>query len=904
MGLRGVLMRFRLVSAAALLAAVPGMSQALGLGDETVRSFLNAPLNAEIELFATAEELSSLQATLASRDDFIRHGLEYPGFLNSIQLGTERLRDGRNVLRLTSSQPMVEPFVVVLVDVRSGSSRLLKEYTLLLDPPTFQASPVPSAPVTAPVAGDAPATTVRPAPAPVQAPPRPAAPAVQPAAPASPAGGGGQYTVQRGDTLTNIVDREYAGQDRTRAMVAVFRANPEAFSGNINQLRAGAQLSLPDSSAVAAIDRTEASAEVRSQMSSWLATVQPAGESADARLRLVPPSEPAGTGQPGSQGTGPGTATTPAPAPDRPVAVESAELSNLQRGQTAATPATPADPAPPADSTADTPAESPDAEDATAGEAVPAPAEPAPAEVAPPPPAPPADAAPGLLDTLKAYWKFAAGGLVLLLALLALMARRRRSSAAASYAPTPSFDDFVLPGERDSSSDTFPLRRPTDGRDSSIVVEEGTGQHERPAVRKETRTVDLDDGAAGATMGTMALEQGDPLAEADFHMAYGLYDQAADLVKAALKREPDRRDLKLKLLEVFFVWGNKEQFLQTARELSQTRSSAPPGEWEKVVIMGKQLAPEDVLFHQSQMGAQTSVDLNLEGGQNLVDFNLPEGGPDDIGNSVDLNLGATDTGLKSLDSEGGLDFMFDDLRGEDQAPTATTRQMAQPGLDAINAPTIEQPALDIENTLAGKIDAHMPYSGTPDQTAELALDDLGLDLGKLEATGTGMLPPVEDAPADAPTLVAGLDETSRELLASADASQRTEMLPLTDLDLGGTSPGLDMDLGGGDTSLAPMLGGGGNDLDLDVGAADKPEGDWQNTQRIDPGLLDSTILDESPKELEPVTMSEVGTKLDLARAYMDMGDPDGARSILNEVLQEGSDSQRQEAQRLLDSIPG
>jgi pilus assembly protein FimV len=55
-------------------------------------------------------------------------------------------------------------------------------------------------------------------------------------------------------------------------------------------------------------------------------------------------------------------------------------------------------------------------------------------------------------------------------------------------------------------------------------------------------------------------------------------------------------------------------------------------------------------------------------------------------------------------------------------------------------------------------------------------------------------------------------------------------------------------------------------------------------------------------ELEPVTMSEVGTKLDLARAYMDMGDPDGARSILEEVVQEGSGSQKQEAQRLLDSI--
>ncbi len=101
--------------------------------------------------------------------------------------------------------------------------------------------------------------------------------------------------------------------------------------------------------------------------------------------------------------------------------------------------------------------------------------------------------------------------------------------------------------------------------------------------------------------------QSDPLAEADFHMAYGLYDQAADLVKLAIQREPARRDLKLKLLEVFFVWGNKDQFLQSARELADTRDASAPGEWEKVVIMGKQLAPDDALFSQSYSGRRPFV---------------------------------------------------------------------------------------------------------------------------------------------------------------------------------------------------------------------------------------------------------------------------------------------------------
>ncbi len=127
------------------------------------------------------------------------------------------------------------------------------------------------------------------------------------------------------------------------------------------------------------------------------------------------------------------------------------------------------------------------------------------------------------------------------------------------------------------------------------------------------------------------LDQGDPLAEADFHMAYGLYDQAADLVRIALEREPDRRDLRLKLLEIYFVWGNKDAFLQTAKGLEATRDRAPAGEWDKIVIMGKQICPDDPLFAAtagSGRGAGALVDLNLEGGENRVDIDLfgdPEG---------------------------------------------------------------------------------------------------------------------------------------------------------------------------------------------------------------------------------------------------------------------------------------
>src|SRR6202007_1690317 len=116
--------------------------------------------------------------------------------------------------------------------------------------------------------------------------------------------------------------------------------------------------------------------------------------------------------------------------------------------------------------------------------------------------------------------------------------------------------------------------------ESAFLVEE-TGAHERPRVSAApaARHVSSDETISSET--AINLDQGDPLAEADFHMAYGLYDQAADLIRIAINREPNRRDLKLKLLEVFFVWGNKEQFLAAARELAATPAEAAPGEWGK-----------------------------------------------------------------------------------------------------------------------------------------------------------------------------------------------------------------------------------------------------------------------------------------------------------------------------------
>jgi pilus assembly protein FimV len=506
-----------------------------------------------------------------------------------------------------------------------------------------------------------------------------------------------------------------------------------------------------------------------------------------------------------------------------------------------------------------------------------------------------------------------------------------------------------------AAGDTAPSRPLSAATDDGAFLVEESGTHERPRfpgsvpTAAAARHVSTDETMSSET--AINLDQGDPLAEADFHMAYGLYDQAADLIRIAISREPDRRDLKLKLLEVFFVWGNKEQFLQSAHELAATRDQAAPGEWEKIVIMGKQLAPDDPLFSGGggMSGAMAGgVDLDLEGGESRVDFDLlgdPIPGHEDGG--VDLDIGSA-----LGDHEATVDAT-DRSTGLQGTGIGTTRQMTQriprdePVMPEYGAesegPTVEQPGLaGGENpTIRQKVAMALKQQHSGEQTAELAIDDLGLDLGALdtvEQAGLGASP-------DAPTLVAGMDDRSRRVMEEAQRRAQTEdrdpsataAWRMDDSDLhavlgNGAANGhgedeeesfdpsstarlaalsdreVDFDLGdvdaegGGEVDADGMHhhhshASNGAGLDLDVGTATVPDHAFTATQKL---ASDDLAL----PDLEPVTMSEVGTKLDLARAYMDMGDPEGARNILEEVMHEGSMAQKQEAQRLIESLPG
>ncbi|HVH83835.1 MAG TPA: hypothetical protein VM713_05920, partial [Steroidobacteraceae bacterium] len=174
--------------ALALLLALPSAAFALGLGDIHLNSALNSPLDAEIEITDVApDEVSTLRATLAPREVFSQNGIDYPTYLTSVQLRTVETKDGRHIIKLKSTEAITDPFITLLINVTWVHGQLVREYTMLLDPPVYtpSESAVASTPVAAPAAGaDTRAGTITrstEAPAPAATAPAPAA-AAEPAA--------------------------------------------------------------------------------------------------------------------------------------------------------------------------------------------------------------------------------------------------------------------------------------------------------------------------------------------------------------------------------------------------------------------------------------------------------------------------------------------------------------------------------------------------------------------------------------------------------------------------------------------------------------------------------------------------------------------------------------------------
>jgi len=451
----------------------PSVSWALGLGEIHLNSALNEPMNAEIDLIAaTPDELAALRATLAGRDAFTRYGIDRPPFLATLTFKVGKGKDGRDALLVHSTDAIPEPFVTFLVEVNWARGRLMREYTVLLDPPVYTPGETASsaAPVTAPVSAAPPAR--RAVPPPAARAPAASAPAASPsstagavAEPATPITGN-TYRVGKGDTLTKIArslqSESPAGGTAAnidQTMMAVYRANPDAFGGNINILRRGSVLRVPGADEIAALNETEAMKEVHRQMNDWHGET---GAATGGHLRLVTPSA-------GGSATGGGNAANAEAQAlrdrvkdlegqlaesHRLIDIRNSELSALQRRlgvpATAAAP-TPAQPIPapvkPAPSitpptatapTATATAPAPTAPAPSTSTALPPPAEstsePAPVRVPTPvvqkkPAAAPVESE-SWLDWLAGHWWVPGAVIVALVLVLLVAARRRRRGGA------------------------------------------------------------------------------------------------------------------------------------------------------------------------------------------------------------------------------------------------------------------------------------------------------------------------------------------------------------------------------------------------------------------------------------------------------------------------------------------
>ena len=873
-----------------LLSALvsPSALYALGLGEIHLNSGLNQPFDADIEIVsATDDDLSALRASLAPSDTFTRYGLDKPGFLADFSFKVVRGPGGRDYLKVTSPRPVTEPFVTMLIEADWPSGKLLREYTVLLDPPVY----APGAPaVEAPVATPRVQPSARPTPPPAPTPaPREATQSSSTPVSRASIAPGSTYRVRPNDTLWRIAEEAHPGSrsDVNRAMVAIYQSNPQAFDGNINLLKAGSTLSIPDASAVSAIPASAAAAEVARQYQSWREGSAGGGaEPAAGRLRLVTPEQgtaaaSTATQAPATPATGGGNAQLQSRVQQleaelaearRLLEVKNAELATLQ-GQNAAAPAAgttapPAAAAPEAGAAGTAPSTG-EATPAAPEETAAAPAKPAETKKPTQKPAkkpkaePAAAEGPSFLEQLAGYWWVLLG--LAAAAIAFVLYRRSRGDSG----------EVDLQEALARTRTDLRARGPAPRDTSSIVVEERRPAEPAPrpaAAAPQRKPAGGEDTISGEE--PVNLEAGDPLAEADFHMAYGLYDQAADLVQLAIKRAPQRRDLKVKLLEIFFVWGNRDRFLDLARELGATRGQAPAGEWDKILIMGKQIAPDDALFAAARTSS-TSLDMELHGSQ----------GP------LDMDLGADTTTVSDIDvtaiqstSDTGLDFEFT------EPSTGDTASMA---------PTVETPRLG-----GASID---------DPTQEVAIDELGLEVGHLRSLddprgGEDLLKSVPRA------VVEDTVETPRMAADDVDGDTlnttgifKDQTGILKGLDITSEVPEIDLSEPTGEVpalSTAKMPR-----PELDTAKMERPTLETAKMVRPDLGAakkrptLDFDIGGADESGEEPLTMSEVGTKLDLARAYVDMGDPEGARSILEEVLKEGSADQKQEAERLIANLP-
>jgi pilus assembly protein FimV len=780
------------------MLTLPVWVHAAGLGKLTVKSALGQPLSAEIELLvADKAELDSLNASLASSQAYKDAQIEYMPVLSTVQFAIETSADGRPVLKLSSNKPVNDPFMDMLIELNWASGRLLREYTLLLDPPGVA---VPQ--TVAPVAVSAPAVKAqepqaRIVPKPtavnqfavstVPAGEKPAA--AQPAAAEQPSPMPSEVRVKRGDTLTSIANRvRPASISLEQALVGLFHENPAAFQdNNMNRLKAGQELRVPSAEAMAGIDTQSARREISLQAADWQAyraklaeraAEQPVQEEAAGKTvigKITPKVEE--KGQPESEtakdvlklSKAATTAAVPGAAVQEKAAAEQEDKTAREKALKESNERAASLEKQIQDMKKLADMKEKEAAAAAGAQKPPAPATPKVKKAPPPVEEPQATWYDELLEN-PIYW---AGGLavVVLGGMLWWMVAGGRL-------------------RRKKMTETVTESLMTDGelQPSSMAGGIATG-----GVVNTGDTSFLTD-FSQAGLAEIDTHDVDPIAEADVYMAYGRDAQAEEILKEALTKAPDRHEIRLKLLEIYAARKNVTAFEAVAGELYSALGGQTGAIWDKATEMGRAIDPHNPLYGGTPEKSQEST--------------VAESGP---------------VAVESVQSA-NIEPLFN-------IETEPEPEVSGTALEFSSEPEPEPEAAEI-------VDTGVEFSSEP------ALPDLDLNIPMAE----------EEAESEAP--------------AAADAREE---------------PALDFDISGFDLKIP----------EEPTSPAATPAAGAMDFSGLDLNLDEAAAEDE---------FDEVATKLDLARAYLEMGDKEGAREILQEVINEGNAKQKSDAQGIIASL--
>jgi pilus assembly protein FimV len=789
----------RRLALAIALGATAGQAYAFGLGGIKVQSALGQPLRAEIDITQiSADEASSLQVGVAPPDAFQAAKLHYSSALSGVRIKLERSPEGRAYLRVTSSSPINEPFLDLLIRAQWANGQLSRDYTLLLDPPNFQSTPTPTqVPVQTAAPSPAPAMPVAPSvsnaanAANIPTPAMPVAPALQTPPPsvnakkssAKSAAAPGQYVVKRGDTLSKIANASgVQSVSLDQMLTAIYRANQSAFiDGNINLVKTGSVLQMPTAEQAQAVSQPEARRFVLAQSESFNAyrrrLAEMGGQAKPQSQREVTGKvqaqvqEPAATGAQAesklklSKAEVAGTQKAQQIADKKQEALDEQKIKQLQKNvdelsalskqaQTVAAakpqaaapaaavapvaskaaaaltvPVKSPTPAPVVAASASAkPAEAPSAaaaavttasaahvasaaKSASAPVAASAPASaPAPAPVAKPVPPKVVKPAPAEQESFFSSLLSnplllpVGGALVILLLLLAWLAQRKK--AAKSQRDVSVFDS------RMSVADSF---------------FGGTGGER----------VDTRNGNMSSTFSSSQLDTNDvdPVAEADVYLAYGRDLQAEEILKEAVKTNPDRLAARLKLLEIYAKRKDSRSFEVGAAELFALTQGVGE-DWKRAQDLGRSLDPVNPLYHN------TVLPSTLGAPSTMPQTEFPVATPTALAALTPQTLPSTEmlSGVETAAAKTPMPEHLDldlSLPMGEPASSAATASPAVPSLPEIEVPSAfssvqptpeKEPgkAADADFLLPGGLDFNMPSDfGAPASTlgaAETAVE--------------------------------------------------------------------------------------------------------------------------------------------------------------------------------------